>query len=262
MTILYDARGNEIALMTDIITGNTVADARVISVSLGSLNAETVLQLNGQSTATFDVRTAAGNLTFQFDGTVDGTNFFPVPAFSQITQAAVTSVAITTTHAVTYMVSCVGLRAVRCRVSAFTSGTIAVAVRGTVGQLPPSLLQVPYPSTTAVTILGAANTGATLTLPAPGVGLYHYITSLEIVRAATAAVVGTALLAYTTTNLSGAIQWSAGNAIAVGQSIIDLSRDFSAPLKSTTANTATTVVAPAAGAGVQVRMNATYFVGA
>ena len=163
MTVPYDARGNEIAGAIDLLQGNVFTDTRSASVTLGSLNAETVVQLNGQSTVMFDVRTAAGSLTFQFDATVDGTNFFPVQAIAQSTQAAVTAVAIASTHAISYMVACAGYRAVRCRVSAFTSGTIVVAARGSAGQLP-NQLQMPYPATTAVTILGAANTGANLDL--------------------------------------------------------------------------------------------------
>ena len=60
MTILYDARGNEITgSVLDQITNGTVTDARTITTTLSSLNAEAVMDLNGQAVAMFDLRTGA-----------------------------------------------------------------------------------------------------------------------------------------------------------------------------------------------------------
>src|SRR4051812_20641012 len=67
-----------------------------------------------------------------------------------------------------------------------------------------------------------ANTGGTLTLPAAGAGKFHYITSITIRRAATAALVGNATLAITTTNLPGSPGWIVGNAMAAGGTQADL----------------------------------------
>ena len=110
-------------------------------------------------------------------------------------------------------------------------------------------------STLAVTVTAAANTAATLTLPAPGAGLFHYITGLEIMRTATAALAGTATLVVTTTNLPGSLAWSFGNAMAAGGTQKDLILAFDNPLKSLVANTASTIVMPAAGAAVLWRAN-------
>lgn len=111
-----------------------------------------------------------------------------------------------------------------------------------------------------VTAVSGANTAITLTLAAPGAGLFYYIWSIRIVRVSTAALAGAALLAYTSTQLNGAA-WSAGNAMAAGDTKIDVDEHFTAPLKSDTANTAVTIIAPAAGAAVSVRIGATFTIG-
>lgn len=116
-----------------------------------------------------------------------------------------------------------------------------------------------YQSTTAVTTLSAANTTVTLTLPAAGAGLFHYIIELNATRSCTTAIVGSALLAYTSTNLPGTLAWTAGNACAIGSTNQDILNDLSQPLKSSTANTATTIVAPAAGAAGSIRLTAFYY---
>jgi len=111
----------------------------------------------------------------------------------------------------------------------------------------------------AVTNTGAAAAAVTLTLPAAGAGLFHYITSIVIMRAGAAALVGTAALVITTTNLPGALAWSVGNAVPAGGTLTDLNFMPATPLKSSAANTATTMVAPAPGAGVLWRLVATYY---
>lgn len=260
MAILYDERGNPIASPLDIITGNTFTDARTITTAPGALNADSILQLNGQASAMFDVRTGAANLTFIFEANIDGTNWFPVPGVNILTQAVVSSVILTTTHAVPYTVPCAGFRGVRLRVSAYTSGTITVAARGTQADLPNQLSPY-FPTSLWITATGAAAAAATATLPAAGAGLFHYITHINITRNATAALAGTATIIHTSTNLPGSPAWSVGNAMAAGGTQIDVDINFSAPLKSSVANTNTTIVAAAAGAAVLNRVNVGYYVG-
>lgn len=260
MSIQYDARGNEFLGSLDQITGGTVTDARPITTTLSALNAESVMDLNGAATATFDLRTAAMNATLVFEGTVDGTNYQGIAAFDQATQAYIASVLITTTLAKVYIVNCAGFRRVRVRVSAYTSGGIVAALRASMAAF--LTLSPSYPSTLAVTVTAAANTGATLTLPAGGAGLFHYLTSIEITRNATAALAGTATLVVTTTNFPGSLAWSVGNAMNAGGTQIDVARDFANPLKSSVANTATTIVMPVPGAAVLWRATAYYYLGA
>lgn len=269
MSILYDARGNEIRVgFPDGVTNETVTDPRPITAALGALNAEVILDLNGAATATFDVRSAAGNLSFVFEGTLDGVNYFGLPAFAQSSLVAavvsaetyVGTVTVGTTIAALYTVGVTGLRRVRLRVSAYTSGTITVGVRASAADL--IIGAKPIPMLLWVTVTAAANTAATITLPAAGVGLFHYIVVLNCRRNATAALAGTATLIITSTNLPGNPAWSNGNAMAAGGTVEDLDLQPSVPLKSAVANTATTIVMPAAGAAVLNRGNCGYYVGA
>jgi hypothetical protein len=254
MTILYDARGNEFNGTLDLIQGNTFTDARAASVNLGALNAETVTQLNGNAAATIDIRgTFVGTISFQ--GSIDGTNYIALPVINLLTE----TMATTTTTTGSFTIGCTGLRQIRVIMTAYTSGTAVVAVRASRADF--AIYAKPIPST-AATVTAAANTAATLTLTAPGAGLYHYITSLHISRNATAALAGTATLVITTTNLPGSLAWSVGNAMAAGGTQIDIQMNFSSPLKSSVANTATTIVMPAPGAAVLWRCTATYYVGA
>lgn len=131
-------------------------------------------------------------------------------------------------------------------------GTVAVSAAAAVS---------PAPATLHVTATAAANTAVTATLPAAGVGLFHYITSIEITRNATAAVAGSATLIHTSTNLPGDPAWSVGNAIAAGGTEKDVRYEPCRPLKSSVANTATTIVAPAAGAACLTRINVSYYTG-
>lgn len=112
---------------------------------------------------------------------------------------------------------------------------------------------------TPITNTGAANAGVTLTLPAAGAGLFHYITGIHIQRTATAALVGSATLVITTTNIPGALAWSVGNAMVAGGTQNDVVMDFSCPIKASAANVATTIVCPAPGAAVLWRVTAYYF---
>lgn len=262
MGILYDPRGNELTGPTDIITGNTMTEPRPLTVLLGALNAETVMELSGQTSITIDARSAAFVGSLILEGTIDGVNYsVPIPMANLVTQVAAVQVALTGASSNQWVAHVGGFRAVRLRVALYTSGNIDVGLRGTVAGLRPSL-ERPYPTTLWVTATAAANTAATATLPAAGIGLFHYITHIDITRNATAALAGTATLIHTTTNLPGSPAWSVGNAIAAGGTEKDVWIDFAQPLKCAAANTATTVVCAASGAAVLGRVNVGYFVGA
>lgn len=260
MPILKDARSNEFLGALDQITGGTVTDARTITATLGSVNAEAVMDLNGQAVAMFDTRTGAGSLTLVFEATVDNVNYFGLPSLNVLTEQYLSAIVITTTQASTQVVGVSGFRRVRIRVSAYTSGNVVVALRASRADF--AIYNRPFPSTLHVTATAAANTAVTATLPAAGAGLFHYITNINLMRNATAALVGSATLIHTTTNLPGNPAWSVGNAMIIGGTQLDLDYTPTTPLKSSVANTATTVVMPAAGAAVLNRINVTYYVGA
>ena len=258
-SLLLDARGNPYQGTVDGIGGETITDPRVSSALLGALNAEILMDIQGKATARFDLRTAAMNATLVFEGTLDGSNYYTLPAFDESTETMVTAVVITTIAGSTYAVNVAAWRRVRCRVSAYTSGNVVVTGRASIATH--DILVRLIPANLHITATGL-NAIATATLPAGGAGLFHFITHMHLARAAAAAVVGTAILAHTSTNLPGSPVWNAGNAIAVGGTLIDLEYAPSKPLKSLAANAATTIVMPAAGVGVTNRINVSYFVGA
>lgn len=255
-----DARGNEYQGALDQLGGLSVTDARTSTQTLGSLNAESAMDLNGKAVALFHINTAAMNATLVFEATVDNVNYFALPAINISTEAMLAAVVITTTHAAVYAVGTTGFRRVRCRVSAYTSGNVVVAARASVADY--VIYAKPIPALLHVTVTAAANTGATVTLPAAGAGLFHYITSIQLYRNATGAVTGNATLVITSTNLPGNPAWSVGNAMIAGGTQADLVYEPNNPLKSSVANTATTIVMPAPGLLCLYRGNVSYYVGA
>ena len=264
MPILKDARGNEFRGYLDALTGNTVTDARTISAVLGALNAETFIDLNGDGICSIDVRNGANaTLTFVFEATIDNANYFPIPAVDNQTESVVESVALAAAQITKiYIAGVSAYRRVRVRISAFTSGNITVSLRSSRADY--AIYAKPFPSQLHVTAVAAVNTALTATLPAPGIGLYHYITRFELRKQYS--VVGVAAGAgviITSTNLPGNPAWNTEqNATAAGANVPVINENYAGnPLKSLVANTATTFVAPAQLQTIW-RWNVSYFVGA
>lgn len=262
MSVLFDARGNEWLGSQDQIGGGVISDARPASANLSSLNADVAMDLNGKAVAIFDLRTAALSATLVFEATVDGVNYFGLPATNVLTEQMLAAIVVTTTHAATYIVACSGFRRIRVRVSAFTSGSIVAAIRASSSDY--ALYARPIPSTLHVTATAAVNTALTATLPAGGAGLFHYITKAELIKLYS--VVGIAAGAgviITTTNLPGGPAFTTEQlALAAGSVVKVIDGIWNAsPLKSAVANTATTFVAPAQLQTIW-RWNISYYVGA
>jgi hypothetical protein len=118
-------------------------------------------------------------------------------------------------------------------------------------------------ATLHVTATAAVNTAVTLTLPAAGAGLFHYITSIQLVKLY--AVVGTAAatgVIVTSTNLPGNPSWTTEQAAGgLGTAPVVISYQPTTPLKSSVANTATTLVAPLQAQTIW-RWNVSYFTAA
>jgi len=126
------------------------------------------------------------------------------------------------------------------------AASIPVVVASDQSSLPVTVISSPL----CVVIAPAANTGGTITLPAVA-GQFHYITAIEITRNATAALAGTATLVITTTNLPGGGTWfRVGNLMVAGGTQKDVNQQFASPIKSSVANTNTTIVFPVPGAAV------------
>lgn len=119
-----------------------------------------------------------------------------------------------------------------------------------------------FKAATPQTTLSGANAGVTLTIAAAGAGLFHYITRIRItnVNPTATAIAGSAVtLAYTSTNIPGSLAWTAGNALAAGAEKVVADEILSQPIKTSVANTATTIVAPAIGAGGLCRITVYYY---
>lgn len=146
------------------------------------------------------------------------------------------------------------------RVERFAGIPLGYAPLGKDGLIPAEFLGDPMtPSLLHVSIIGGNNAIATVTLPGVS-GKFHFITSIRLVRVAIAAVGGGAMLQDTSTNLPGNPIWTTGNAIAVGQQIVDLDYRPTTPLRSLASGVATTITMPAAGANAFNGINVSYYV--
>lgn len=116
-------------------------------------------------------------------------------------------------------------------------------------------------NTNIVSVVGAAAAAVTATLPAAGAGLFHYIDTIEITMYNTAARTGVATpVTVTTTNFPTALAYTMPSAGAIG-TVTTQMISTDRPIKSSTANTQTTIVCPAT-ASVIWRVNVYYSIGA
>jgi len=111
----------------------------------------------------------------------------------------------------------------------------------------------------SISAVSAANTIVTLTIPAGTGNVFHQLLSVTVDTGCTAAIVGTAVLTVTTTNMPGSLAWSFGDACAIGSTNHQVGF-YPGPVGpiSSVAATATTIVCPATGATGICRITATY----
>jgi hypothetical protein len=234
-----------------------------------------VMALNGCAGLGVQILSIGTGGVVVFEGSSDNTNWSTMNGVVNPTGGVVTGASA----AGAWQFDSVGVTYFRIRATALTSGSITgyivATANGSIFSMEQGTLSaatagseqalvvraIPQSSTLCQSATAAANTGLTVTLPAAGAGLFHYITGIEITRNATAALAGTATLVITTTNLSGSRAWSVGNAMAAGGTQIDVSIMRTIPIKSSVANTATTIVMPVPGAAVLWRCNVDYYVG-
>ena len=120
----------------------------------------------------------------------------------------------------------------------------------------PTDAPLPAEQNLGATATGATGAAVTLTLPAIP-GKFHSITHICISAYSTAARTGVATpITVTSTNLPGNLAWTFATAAAIGTTD-PKTIEGTLPIKSSIANTATTIVCPAT-TGIIWRVNVTY----
>lgn len=244
MAVLYDARGNEYPGQLDAITNTPIVDGRVFAATLGVLNAEAYVDLNGHATLMIDLRTAAGSLTVVFEGSVDGTNYVALPAYNLATGAYVPSVVSTTTLNTQLALNVAGFRRVRVRCSAYVSGNLVAVLRATTSDFTQIVERIP--ATSGLTNTAAINLACTLTIPAAGAGMFQYIDWIRIDHFAGALLTAAAApVIVTTTNIPGTPSINVRADAAPQGTLTPYLIQNGMPIRAIAANTAVTIVAPA-----------------
>jgi hypothetical protein len=246
-------------LSRDLGAGGTLHPRETLFTAgnLGALNAEVVTPCDGSTTISLDLR-GTFSLTVEVSGTVDGTNWVPIPLRPLNVASIAYVAAVAGTAAGTWAGNCAGYRLVRARVTAYTSGAAAASLAAGMCFLDDSLQGKVTPLLATTT--GASGAATTLTIASPGAGLRHYLTYLSIVRSATALLTASATpTVVTTTNLPGSLAFTFG-ADAAAQGVDKIIReDFAYPLASSAQSASTTIVCPAT-TGVIWRVTAGYYV--
>jgi len=253
-TQIKDAQGNIIDTLNKI-GGETITDARANTVVLGALNAETTIDLDGQTMANFDVRGTL-SLTLTPSYSVDGSNYIDLPVFNRAIEAFALNVTVIGTYQFEIPI---GAKKIRIRCTAYTSGSATVALTANMGA------QLVYtkdiPLTSHVTATGVSGAAVTLTLPSV-TGLRHYIRNIKIEKFAVALLVaGATPVIGTTTNLAGSRAYSFDASAQLAGVIIKERETFDgSPLMSVAVTTATTIVLPAT-TNVIWRVSCDYYLG-
>lgn len=250
--ILYDANGNPIRMLA-AQGGDTLTDARA-AATLGTLNAETVIDVAMEKACAIDVRGTL-SLTLIAEISFDGTNYQQYPLFNPITELYIVGV----TAAGQYLLHLpTGSKKVRVRCSAYTSGSATVVFRAANGNDWVYAKDIPA---SMISATGAAGAAVTLTIPAAGVGLYNYLTGLSILKFNTALLTAAAApVVVTTTGIIGTPSFSFNADAAAQGTSQEQQVPITKPIKGTATNTTMTIVCPAT-TSVIWRVNASFYIG-
>lgn len=249
-----------------------VRERRDIAGTLGALNAEVVLPLNGDEHALVYVQNTNFIGTIEFSGLGDAVaGFLPIVAYPYSVgcvggtvplagQPLLTDALLAANTVRVYSVPVGQLRALRVRASSYTSGACAVTITSDVN-FPLNTAIESKPSTLFVTATGAAAAGVTATLPAVA-GLRHVIDFIRVTRSASAALTaGAAPTVVTTTNMPGSPALTFGaSADLQGVDRVEELNFGSTGLAASVLGTATTIVCPVT-TGVIWRVNVAYRLG-
>lgn len=236
--------------------GSTINPRETIFATgnISAANAEVVIPVDGCSTVALDLR-GTFSLTIELAGTIDGTNYTPIPVRPVNVASVAYVAAVTGAASGAWVGKCAGYRSVRARCTAWTSGTAATTLAASNGALDDTLV-----TSVIGTTVGTGGAATTLTLASPGTGLRHYLTYLSINRFATALLTAGAVpVTVTTTNLPGSLAFSFPADAAAAGTIDRWREDFAFPIAASAQATATTIVCPAT-TGVIWRVTAGYYV--
>ena len=250
-----------------------VREQRSSSGLLAAVNSELVHDVNGDESAVVHlVGTGTLNATYNIQGSPDGTNYYDLLVYPmsnmctggtipQSGQPLITEAVNAATVHRTLTLACGGLKKIRVRLTAHTSGNCEATINSDSCASISPFVRDQRSATLMITVTGAASAAATATLPAVA-GLRHYIDFIKVTRSATAALTASATpTLVTTTNIPGNPAITFGlDASGIGidkEYVLDFG---AAGIASTAINTATTVVCPVL-TGAIWRVNVAYRLG-
>jgi hypothetical protein len=250
-----------------------VREARSSFGVLAAVNAELVHDVNGDESALVHlVGTGTLNATYNIQGSPDGTNYYDLLAYPMSNmciggtippagQPLLTeAVNVATVHRA-LAVACGGLKKIRVRLTAYTSGNCDATINSDSQASINPFVAAQRSATLMITATGAVSAAVTATLPAVA-GLRHYVDFIKVTRSATAPLTASATpTVVTTTNIPGTPAVTFG----LDVSAIGLDKEYvldfgSSGLAATAINTATTVVCPVL-TGAIWRINVAYRLG-
>lgn len=240
-----------------------LTDDNIVLGTAAANSTGVTLAAPGNSTVLVDVRgTWVGTLTFQ--GTVDGTNWLSINAFPQAGGISVT----TTTGNGDWYIDPTGYLQVRAEFTAYTSGTVTVAMEGSSGTHANSvtdgygLIQTgpPLANSWSLTHTPTTGTQATASQAAGAAGVKHVCTSLSFGTwqngtGAASAAGGLIFNLRDGATGAGTIKWSAivsFPAVAFGQSGVYTVSGLNIVGTAATAMTIESAAAPAANSAAWV----------
>ena len=197
--------------------------------------------------------------TVTLEGSIDNTNWFAIPVRIFSAAGGLATLGVAAVSANLWIGNCQHFNFLRARCSTYTSGssTLTLVAHSTI--FGPEVFH--RPTDLHVTATGASGAAVTLTLAAAGTGLFHHITRLRIERHPAALLTAAATpVIVTTTNLAGSRAFSIPADAAPQGQVFTETVEPAAPIKSSVANTATTVVMPVA-TGVIWRASVDYYAG-
>jgi hypothetical protein len=226
-------------------------------LSLAALNADLRCFSDGASTM---VATVTGSYTgtLVFEGTNDGWATVDTIPVKPLRGGGKIVLGLTSGQVGRFKGAIGDFSEVRARLTAWSAGTSSVRLVCDNG-LSGDLGVIVQADQEYLEVVGTAGSAVTLTLPAPGPGLFHYVSRLQVQRAVSAGPLTPAAspLIVSTSNLVGSrtlrLPANADPTGTIAEQIVAGSK----PIRAVNANTVTTVICPAT-TGVQWIVNAAW----